>query len=211
MASIPVRRCRRHIGARSRKVQLAPPVPQTQLAETHAWLEADRTPRILISADLSILWANSAANAQLLKRQDIENRTGVLTFTHAPIGIAFASALRGQISRSAIWSHRQWNGNGQLLVRIDKINGENALFGLSFLGNSTEYRPQYQGLDSVFLLTEAEHRVLLALPAGLDADGVAQLHEISLETVRTHIRKLYKKMQVGSREALLYKAQPFRL
>ena len=211
MPPISLRHCRRHIGARKKKQPAAQSGSQASQAETLAWLETDRTPRILVSVNLSIVWTNSAAQIELGRRQDIEDRAGVLTFTHAALGTSLSSAIQSQISPSAIWSHRRLDGDGQLLFRIDKVGGVPPLFGLSFLGHSAHYRPQYQGLDRVFLLTDAEHRVLLALLAGLDAEGVAQLHEVSLETVRTQIRKLYKKMQVQSREALLYKAQPFRL
>ncbi|HST91234.1 MAG TPA: LuxR C-terminal-related transcriptional regulator [Brevundimonas sp.] len=44
--------------------------------------------------------------------------------------------------------------------------------------------------------------IVLALSAGQKAEAIAAQGNQSLETVRTHIRRIYGKTQVGSREAL---------
>ena len=55
-------------------------------------------------------------------------------------------------------------------------------------------------------LTEAELRVLEALPQLLTyADMAAQLH-LSLNTVKTHLRRIYMKLGVSSRTAAVKRA-----
>ena len=70
---------------------------------------------------------------------------------------------------------------------------------------------RYADLDMVFGLTRTEHRVLLDLLDGRDAVGLSELRGTSVETARTHIRRIYEKMAVGSREELCRRAAPFRL
>jgi DNA-binding NarL/FixJ family response regulator len=47
-------------------------------------------------------------------------------------------------------------------------------------------------------LTEREHAVLQALVKGLSYKQVALQLDISIDTVRTHIRAVYRKLQVHS-------------
>src|SRR3546814_2054820 len=42
-----------------------------------SWLDCDRVPRIMLSSNLMILWANAAARSALARRRDIENRSGI--------------------------------------------------------------------------------------------------------------------------------------
>jgi DNA-binding CsgD family transcriptional regulator len=60
-------------------------------------------------------------------------------------------------------------------------------------------------------LTRAEHRVLLELLHGQEADALTKLLGVSIETVRSHIRNIYGKLEVNSREQLFFKTQTFRI
>ena len=46
--------------------------------------------------------------------------------------------------------------------------------------------------------------------SGMNAEQISSSLEISLETVRTHIRRIYSKTGVRSREALFAQLQPFK-
>src|SRR3546814_15686156 len=48
-----------------------------------SWLDCDRVPRIMLSSNLMILWANAAARSALARRRDIENRSGILSTVDA--------------------------------------------------------------------------------------------------------------------------------
>lgn len=58
-------------------------------------------------------------------------------------------------------------------------------------------------LDSIFGLTTAESRVALGLFEGKDASDVARELDISVTTVRTHIRRIFAKTDVRRQTELI--------
>lgn len=66
-------------------------------------------------------------------------------------------------------------------------------------------------LSSVYDLTPAEMRVLRLLAGGRTATGLAMDLGVTIETARTHIRRIYAKMNVSSREQLICLANRYRV
>lgn len=66
-----------------------------------------------------------------------------------------------------------------------------------------------RGLDDLDgqALTGRESDILLQLGKGLSVKGIARVFDISPGTVKWHIKNLYKKLEVGSREDALSKAR----
>lgn len=56
------------------------------------------------------------------------------------------------------------------------------------------------------LLSEREHQVLLGIVDGLSDKLIAARLEVAVVTVRTHVRNIYRKLQVNSRGELLSRA-----
>jgi LuxR family maltose regulon positive regulatory protein len=52
---------------------------------------------------------------------------------------------------------------------------------------------------SATLLTQQEERVLRLLAGGLSNAEIAQALVVSVNTVKTHVKSIYRKLQVGSR------------
>ncbi|WP_405053749.1 helix-turn-helix transcriptional regulator [Sphingobium sp. SJ10-10] len=65
-------------------------------------------------------------------------------------------------------------------------------------------------VKDIYRLTNGEHKILNAMMSGMNAEQISRSLEISLETVRTHIRRIYSKIGVRSREALFAQLQPFK-
>nr|WP_255325964.1 helix-turn-helix transcriptional regulator [Sphingobium sp. 15-1] len=66
-------------------------------------------------------------------------------------------------------------------------------------------------VKDIYRLTNGEHKILSAMMSGMNAEQISGSLEISLETVRTHIRRIYSKTGVRSREALFAQLQPFKI
>jgi DNA-binding NarL/FixJ family response regulator len=61
------------------------------------------------------------------------------------------------------------------------------------------------GIDEADILTHREKEILKALSKGLRYKEIASEMHISIETVRTHVRRIYEKLQVQSRTEALNK------
>jgi DNA-binding CsgD family transcriptional regulator len=175
-----------------------------------AWLDHDYTPRCVLADDLSVLWANIAARSALARRRDLEVRDGALYATkpqHQGELLAFLRSSGAGISTLCL---PRSSGKGHLLLRAQRLSwSEEPAYGVSFFGTGEDYVHRYADLDVAFGLTQAENKVLLRLLDGHDVEQLAQLLEVSVETVRSHVRKIYQKIGVRSREALFRAARPF--
>lgn len=188
-----------------------------------AWLEADPSPRLICTSGLALIWANAAARTVLAAGGELELRDGALN-THER---ALQDDLEELIKRAAVDAFAtaalpRTDGDGHLLLRASAIRTPTSpdaaevserpdYIGIAFRCSRAGDRPPYADLDAAFGLTPAEHRVLLRMTEGLTAEAVAEAMEVSIETVRSHIRQLYHKIGVASREALFAKIAPFRL
>lgn len=177
------------------------------------WLDRDIRPRLIVNLSLRIIWQNEAAKIALGQRCDLEVRDGLLAVTHNAhqnaLGAFIASCTHDLCSfclpSDALDSH--------LLFRAQELtrDGRNRLFGIIFYRSGKEYIARYADLDRVFLLTHAEHRVLLELLNGHTADDVARDLAVSIETTRSHIRNIYGKIGVTSREGLFSRVRPYQV
>ncbi|MEO7466688.1 MAG: helix-turn-helix transcriptional regulator [Sphingobium limneticum] len=70
---------------------------------------------------------------------------------------------------------------------------------------------RYADLKSIFILTKAEDKILRQLLQGMVADHIAEENATSLDTVRSHIRSIYSKLGVSSREALFNRVSLYRI
>lgn len=84
------------------------------------------------------------------------------------------------------------------------------MFCLSLTVAGGDHRHCYRHLDEAFQLTRAEHRVLQDLLAGNEAELLSAQLGVSIETTRSHIKNIYTKVGVKSRERLFARLQGFR-
>ncbi|QHL90521.1 hypothetical protein GVO57_06285 [Sphingomonas changnyeongensis] len=91
-----------------------------------------------------------------------------------------------------------------ILIRALRLEGWEAPWGALELRQPAPERMLATGpIIEIFGLTAAEARVAEALANGMTATDIALKLGKSLDTVRSHIKSLYTKIGVNSREALL--------
>lgn len=177
-----------------------------------AWLDHDHMPRCVVADDLVLLWANIAARSALAKRRDLELREGALCTTrpqHQAELEAFVQSSGAGLSTLCL-PRSGWKGH--VLLRAQRLRwDERAAYGVSFVGTGEDYVHRYADLDVAFGLTPAENKVLLSLLDGHDVEQLALRLQVSVETVRSHVRKIYQKIGVKNREALFRVARPFSI
>ncbi|MFL6858664.1 MAG: LuxR C-terminal-related transcriptional regulator [Allosphingosinicella sp.] len=175
------------------------------------WLALDKTPFVFLSDGLGIVWSNAAATAELEKRRDLEVRGGALAMTdrgQQPQLERFLASLNGGVWT---WSVPRSDGDGHLLFRAQRLSEAPWRCGVRFYGSGADFHAEYADLLPIFGLTPAENNVLLGLLEGLDAQRIADRDTVSIETTRSHIRAIYLKLDVNSREGLFHRVRPYRL
>ncbi len=67
------------------------------------------------------------------------------------------------------------------------------------------FAPKPKNIKGDSLLTERQHQIVEGLSEGLSYKMIASKYSISLETVRDHIKKIYKKLGVNSKAEVISK------
>ena len=178
-----------------------------------AWLDQYRRPRLLLDEGLAIVWLNGAAERELGRRRDIEKRGDLLATTDPARQADLAGLLDRCEAGLATLCLKAENGDGHILFRARRLAraAGGRRVGMSFHRSGSEYTPRYVDLDIAFNLTKGETRVLYQLVEGLPADEVARKLGVSTETTRSHIRAIYAKLQVSSREGLFRRISAYQL
>ena len=179
------------------------------LGEGMDWLGHDRQSRIIVDARMEVVWQNEPGSRLIAARHEIELLDGTLMTTNRSFQATFTSFIGDARAVLSTWQVPRKDELGFLLLRATRLDAE--LVGLTAVRTGAEYAQRFADLDRAYRLTASEHRVLAGLLAGDEAEKLARHHGVSLETTRTHIRNLYVKMGVKSRESLFARALPFRL
>lgn len=101
-------------------------------------------------------------------------------------------------------------GEGSALVFCCRTIGETG-FRLLTIFHSDNPSTSAPDIGALFGLTPSETGILEGLVDGRRAADLARDLTISIETVRTHIRRLYNKMGVKSREQMIAKVSAYRI
>ena len=174
------------------------------------WMESVQTALLVVDADLDIQWANPLAR-QWIDAKEPMSQVGM----QLHLGRS-EPQLRRLIDRAG----KQMEGicvpiagrGAHLILSARRItNGDSmAYYGL-IARRTDDVNAHLMGVEEAFRLTSAEVRVLKLLLKGHTAQAIATRLSVSIDTVRTHIRRLYTKLEVASREALFMRLRPFMM
>lgn len=172
------------------------------------WYGKDVRPRIMVDSRLAVIWQNVASEALLASHPELEIVNGILTATARDQQAELAGFVAKAGSEITSWRLQRPDELGFLLLRAVRLAEK--YVGLTAIRTGPDCKPRFLDLDKTFKLTGSEHRVLIGLLEGSDVETLARHHGVSIETTRTHIRNLYAKMGVNSRESLFALVLPFR-
>jgi DNA-binding CsgD family transcriptional regulator len=177
-----------------------------------AWLSTDSIMRILVDDGLRVLWANEAAGRCFWSKSDLEVREGCLVTCNPAYQAALAAYVLSGGAEPETLCIPCAGGENHLLFRGRLVGADmgRRVLGLTVHHTGSRASMSYAGLRSAFNLTAGEFRVLDRMLAGRTADEVSAEFELSVETIRTHIRNIYTKIGVTSREALFARLNSYR-
>ena len=186
----------------------SPPDPGVAEALTQ-WINTDVRARLLVDDNLQLRWMSPAAAELMNGPNSILVRNGHIHTREN----RFDDQLRGLVSNAScelssccIYDSRTGEHLVLLAVRLPAAHD---LVGLTIHRVDEDFSFSLADLRAAFGLTPTESRVAYHLICGLTAEETAQELGISLETVRTHIKRAYAKLDVSSREAFFHRLTPF--
>jgi DNA-binding CsgD family transcriptional regulator len=187
-----------------------PPVPHVPQLAAY-WLQQDESARIIVAADGALLWRNFAAEQLLVSCPDLEVHSGFLVVqdsAHQQVLIEFLRRAEAKVTSFCLLCA---DGDGHLLFHARRLEADARAIGLIVQHTGSRFEARYATFQRAFGLTDAEYQVVLMLVEGHTAETVAERSGVSVGTVRSHIRSVYAKLHVSSREQLFYKLRPFRI
>lgn len=184
-------------------------MPGLQGAIAQEWLRLDGRKRIVLNDDAELRWISPAASDALGPANGLWIENGRLVAGDAADQAVLARLLEspaphetaaiGRVDE-AYFVLRRW--------RVPEPRGER-LHLIEFNTAGHGWSGELVGLDHAFGLTPTEAMVVRELVAGRAVDALSVRLAISRETVRTHIRRIYAKTAVKSREELFARLRPF--
>lgn len=181
---------------------LAPTLAERLLEDQHA--------RMIVGPGLTIQWTNAAAARLLGIACGFTCHQDRLQFFHADHELQFGRFLRDLNPVGAMALPLGEDG-GWLLFNGRRLGDPpSELVSLAVRPDNDLSPPRFHDFESIFGLTASENRIVLALLRGSTADMIASHSNVSVTTVRTHVRKIYQKLGVGSREQLLHRLNQYR-
>lgn len=194
-------------------MQTAVDCPEDDRVETMllTWLDADESARLIVDDQLKISWANGTARRWLSERSPIAAIKERLCLGDSTL------ILRALLTRAAVKPEGTCvpiaNGTDHLIICARRVGAQRlrSMFGIHVRRTDQPPMEVPVGVAEAFRLTASEVRVLEQLCRGVTAQEAAVELGLSVETIRTHIKRLYQKVGVASREALLSHLRPFMM
>lgn len=170
------------------------------------WIETDRQARLIVSNDLRPVWLSAAAEEMLSQPDGVLYCNGRLR----PRSPNVDRELRSLVTEATkdVATH----------CITDARTGEHVVLSTMRVDEMvviTLRRPEHReplrliNLRQAFGLTDAEHAVAERLMNGRTAEATAEELGVGIETIRTHIKRIYAKLEVCSREALFHRLRSY--
>jgi DNA-binding CsgD family transcriptional regulator len=169
---------------------------------------------LIVDPERRVLWRNPAAEHLADRSETLALRGGQLTTLDRTLTQELDRFLDGARHNGSDASVCMpcIDGDGYILIRAHHLRWrERDAFGLRLQLTGKGYRPRYADYRAVFGLTPAEAAIVSEIMDGFTATDIAGRSGLSVGTVRTHVRNIYAKMDVTSREQLFFKLRPFRI
>lgn len=178
-----------------------------------AWADASSLPMMILTADHKILWSNGVAIKMVAKAEDFQSMAGNLSCVDKVQDPAFRDFIAGLGDEPQAWVMHTPHEDRYLIVRAERVAppGRPLVITVVVYSTSSDTHHVWADIGQVFNLTKSEVVIVKKMFHGASADQIADRLKISVETVRTHVRRVYAKMGVGNREQLFSIVNGFRV
>lgn len=175
------------------------------------WVTREHKARLIVDRSMRLLWANAAAHEMLLQGAHIALGDDGVAVRSDELRIMIEQAMRARTDESLFVIEHSDDIGSDLLVRFERLrdDGSRAHYGLQLIRHAPTPGGWSEMLAAHFQLTPKQTQVLIRMISGEAGEDIARAMRISVETVRTHVRDVYAKLRVSSREELFVRVRPF--
>ncbi|MBI1405009.1 MAG: hypothetical protein GC145_02660 [Caulobacter sp.] len=157
-----------------------------------------------------MLWRNGSAHAMLEEAEPFLESSGLLTAVDRPQAGMLRDFIKG-VDEPSAWIYRDGDQFWTLRAEALRPEGHPPAAAVMFFCHGREPRHVWADFGKAFGLTRSETEVVKQLVGGAGAEEIAHTLDISIETVRTHIKRTYGKLAVVNREQLFAMLIQFRV
>lgn len=175
------------------------------------WAGADPARRYIVTKDLCVVWASESAHRFLDDATVLHRAGSAIRLTDHAQQSALADLVAYADDTFSTWHLSRAGSQEQLLFVARRISPGSDLVGLRIQDTSIGFQPQWANFAPAFSLTPAENRVALLLLDGNSAERTASLLGLGEATIRTHVKRLYLKLEVTSKEEMFRRMAGFRI
>lgn len=168
------------------------------------WLDSEPQARVVVDRNSRLRWLSRKASALLARNEVLCVRQGVLT--------AYDADVQGRVRRLVEEAHDldrsatvllRGEGAATVALRARGLSvAPERLVGVVLRQTGEDAPSESPELELLADLTSAEERVVRLLIAGRSAHEIAAITRNSVLTVRTHVKRIYAKLGVRSKEQL---------
>ena len=174
------------------------------------WIDQEERARVVVDANLTAHWMSSRAKSLMDDNGSVMHRNGRIL----PRDRRVEGQLRTFVERATNVVSAQClsdsDSGEQIVVTATRLPRPwEHLVGVTLQRASYDVSVRLADLEQAFGLTRTEARVARHLFCGHTAEETADDLKVSLDTVRTHIKRAYAKLGVSSREHFFHKLTPF--
>lgn len=176
------------------------------------WLSNDDFPRLICTVDGTVLWHNLKFTQVTLDTRFVRLDNGQFHISSSRGAARFQSfAADRERMRSAIVLEDDQMGQWVYIIQCERIvAGSDQSIGIKLITRTNELSGEYVDFNVHFKLTPRETSICIMLLSGFTVDQIVRDTTKSSDTVRFHIRNIYRKMGVSSREQFFWEMQRFR-
>lgn len=173
-----------------------------------AWARMDGRHRLIVRRDGNVLAASKGAEGYLAANGSMRLHKGRLSAASRMREASLDRALRVPLGEVAVEVMTSRDPGLGCIIRATPFDEGLICLTLQPVQDEEEKiaRPD---LRAAFGLTRSEEAVVIAICSGHTPQDIADEHNISIHTVRAHLRHCYGKLGVNCREELWHRLQPY--
>lgn len=156
---------------------------------------------VFIDPDRKILFANTSGDRLLSEQHYLQNNSGRLQPAHSGDRTSFLEAIKSAFDGASRGVGLIRNATNSEHVGAFSIapNEEGSAAAVAFLPPWTVGARRAALMFDPYDLTPAEKHIAECLISGYSLSDIAELNDISLSTVKSHVKRVYQKTLVESR------------